>query len=78
MVNKNREHWLERVNTHLKSLLDKAKRDTNLQIRMEKFCYRRNQIAREKLKVVGVRIEALTHHEKKKKLDILAEASLNT
>lgn len=44
---------------------------------MEKYYCRRNQIARAKLKAARVRIEAITHHEEKKKLDILVVDSLH-
>jgi len=77
MVNENWEHWLERVKNHLESLLDKAKRDTDFQRNMAKYYCRRNQIARANLKTARARIEALTHHEEKKKLELLVEASLH-
>lgn len=78
MVNENKDHWLEKVNTHLESLLEKAKRDTDLQRKMGKYYCRRYQITRAKLKTVRARIEALTHHEEKNNLYILVEASIHS
>lgn len=77
MVNENQEHQLERVKNHLENLLDKAKRDNNIQRKMAKYYCRRNKIARAKLNAANVRIEALTHQGEKNKLCILAEASLH-
>jgi len=77
MINENWEHWLERVKNHLEKPLGKAKRDTDMQRNMAKYYFRRNQIARAKLKAARARIQALNHQEEKKKLDILAEASLH-
>jgi len=65
------------VNTHLEGLLDKAKRDIDIQRRMAKYYAMRNKIARAKLKRAHAKIEALTKKEEKRRLDILTEASLH-
>ena len=78
MVNENWEHWLERVKTHLESLLDKAKRDIDIQIRMAKYYAMRNKIARATPKRARAKIEALTRQAEKRRLDILAKASLHS
>jgi len=62
---------------HLKNLLEKAKKDNDIQRRMVKHYAMRDKIARAKLKRAHAKIEALTKKEKKKRLDILAEASLH-
>lgn len=62
---------------HLENILDKAKRDNNIQRNMEKYFCWRNQIARANLKVAKARIEALIHKVEKNKLDIHAEASVH-
>ena len=61
----------------MEALLDKAKRDIDIQRRMAKYYAMRNKIARAKLKRAHAKIEALTKQEEKKRLDILAEASLH-
>jgi len=65
------------VNGHLEHLLDKTNKDNGIQIRMEKYYAMRNKIARAKLKRAHEKIEALTKKEDKKRLDILAKASLH-
>lgn len=41
-IAKNRECWLEKVNTHLETLMDKANRDVEIQSKMAKYYARRN------------------------------------
>ena len=77
MVNEIWEHWLERINGHLEKLLVKAKKDNDIQRRMANYYAMRNKIGRAKLKRAHAKIEALTKQEEKRRLDILAEASLH-
>lgn len=77
MINQDWEYWLDRVNDHLEKLLAKTKKDNDIQRRMEKHYAMRNQIARAKLKRAQAKIEKLTKKEDKRKLYILAEASLH-
>ena len=77
MVNENREYWLERVNGHLENLLKNSKKDNDIQRKVAKHYAMRDKIARAKLKRAHAKIEALTKQEEKKRLDILAEASLH-
>ena len=76
MINENREHWLERVNNHLEKILDKAKRDNEIQKKMAKHYAYRERISRVKLKAAKEKIETLTKQREEDKLDILADASL--
>ena len=76
-IAENRESWLEKVNTHLETLLDKANRDVELQRKMAKYYARRNQVARSKLKRAHGKIDKLTKKEERRRLDMLVEASLH-
>ena len=58
-IAENREYWLEKVNTHLETLLDKASRDVELQRKMANYYARRNQVARSKLKNAHEKIDKL-------------------
>ena len=55
-IRKYRESLLEREKFHLESQLEKAKRDTNMQRKMEKHYAMRNRIARAKLKRAHAKI----------------------
>lgn len=77
MVNENREYFLEKVNDHLENLLDNAKKDNDIPIKMAKHYAMRDKIARAKLKRAHGKIESLTRKEEKKRLDILAKASIH-
>ena len=71
------EYWLEKVNDHLEKILGKANQDNDIQRRMEKYYAMRKKVARAKLKRAHAKLEALTKQEHKKRLDILAKASLH-
>ena len=77
MINEDRDHWLDRANQHLEKLLDKARKDNDIQIRMAKHYAKRNRIARSKLKRENAKIETLTMKKEEGRLDILVEASLH-
>lgn len=76
-IAENRESWLERVRTHLETLLGNVNRDVELQRKMAKYYARRNQAVRSKLKRAHEKIDKLTKQEERRRLDILAEASLH-
>lgn len=76
-IDENRESWLEKVKTHLETLLDKANRDVEIQRKMAKYYAQRNQVARSKLKRSHEKIYELTKQEERKRLHILVEASLH-
>ena len=78
MINENREHWIERVNNDLENLLDKAKRNNEIEKNMEKQYAYRERISGAKLKAAKEKIETLTKQREEDKLDILADASLMT
>jgi len=73
----NIKYWLEKVNTHLETLLDKENKYFELQRKMAKYYSRRNQVARSKLKRAHEKIEKLTKQEERRRHDMLAEASLH-
>ena len=75
-ISKDRESWFDRDNLHLERLLEKAKKDNDIQRKMEKHYAMRNKIAKAKLKRAYAKIRALTE-QKKERLDILAEVSLH-
>lgn len=77
MMNENQEYWLERVNSHLEKLLVKVKRDNEIHKKMSKHYAYRERISRAKLKAKKDKIESLTKKEEKRRLDILAKASLH-
>ena len=54
-----REPWIERANIHLESLLEKSKRDVDLQRKMARHYALRNKIARAKLKRALAKIQSL-------------------
>lgn len=60
-----RESWLERENLNLEGLLEKAKRDTDIQRNMARHYAMRNMIARAKLKRAHTNIRALTESKEK-------------
>jgi len=70
-IAENRESWLEKVNTHLETLWDKANIDVEIQRKMANYYARRNQVARSKLKRAHEKIDKLTKQEEKRRLDIL-------
>ena len=76
VINENREPWLDRANQHLEKLLAKANRDNDVLRRKVKHHAQKEKITMPKLKRANAKIEALTMLEEKRKLDILAEASL--
>ena len=78
VINENQEPWLDRPNEHLEKLLGKANKDNDILRRKIKHYAQRDKIAMAKLKRAYAKIEALTMQNEKKKLDILAEASLQT
>ena len=61
---------------HLEGLLEKTKRDFDLQKKMARHYALRKKIARAKLKRSFENIQALKEAKDKEKLDILADASL--
>ena len=75
MISGNRKPWLDRANKHLDKLLAKENKDNDLFRRKVKHYALKEKIALAKLKSVNAKIEELTMEENKK-LDILAEASL--
>lgn len=76
VINENREPWLDRANQNLENILEKANRDNHLLMRKVKHHAQKEKIAMAKLKKANAKVEALTMLEEKRKLDILAEASL--
>lgn len=64
-------------NGDLENLLNKAKKDNDIQRRMAKHYAMRDKIAKAKLRRGHAKIEALTKKEEKNRLDILVKASLH-
>ena len=75
VINENREPWLARANKNLENILEKANKDNDLLRRRVKHHAQKEKIAMAKLKRANENIGDLTMEEKRK-LDILAEASL--
>ena len=76
-INENKEFWLDKVNSHLKNLLKKAKRDNKFQRHMATHFYTRNQISKVKIKQLKkILQETLIRQKEKVKLDLLVDAPL--
>ena len=77
VINENLENQFESINEHLEKLLEKEKKDNDIQRNMAKHYCRRNQIARSMLKKVNSKLDNLIMQEEKRKLENLTEASLH-
>ena len=75
-INENQENWFQRVNNHLENLLEKEKKDNDMQRKIKTHYCKRNQIARSKLKKVKSKLDNLIMQDEKRKIYILAKASL--
>ena len=49
-ISRDRYSWLDRANFHLDGLLEKAKRNNDIQWKMEKYYAMRNKVVKVKLK----------------------------
>ena len=76
VINENREPWLDRVKQSSEKLLAKVNKENHLLRSKVKHHAQREKMPMAKLKRANAKVEALTMVEKKRKLDILAEASL--
>lgn len=76
-IEEDRENWLERMNSHLEKILQKANR-YNWMIRHMAYHYRtRNKICNMRIKKMKARLrQALTGKKEEDSIRILAEASL--
>ena len=61
----------------MESFLEKAKRDNDIQSKMEKRYAMRNKIERDKLKRAHAKIQALTEKKEEERLKILSEVPLH-
>jgi len=77
MANDNGEHWLEKLNSHLKELLDEAKRGNEIHRNEAKHYAYRERISRAKLKATKEKIEVLTKQDKKRRVEIPTKASFH-
>ena len=71
------ETWLERVNTHLEKLLEKANKENNMLRHMDNHYWARNHVCKARIKILKAKLKrALKHRKRKDRLQILAKASM--
>jgi len=77
LVDENWEHWLDKVNQDLEKILDKSNQRNEIHRKMAKHYANIERNARENLKAVKAKIEALTHQKEKENIYIHVEASFH-
>ena len=71
------ETWLERVNIHLKKMLEKANKENNMLRHMANHYWARNHVCKAQLKILKAKLKRASKCRKRKdRLKILAEDSL--